>query len=555
MTPLPSTELTQTFTETGTGPQAAPVWVLTVIWHPDLQRVGEQAVLSPDLPLALNRYQPLFSPLQAAAGWAQPLLHASVSRASLTLMLGADGLTLTPEDERVRAEWQGRPLDGPRTVPLPAEGDSGVIQLGKRVLLCLHRTHQLPVTDNPLLLGVSSAMEGLRRQVARVAAATLPVLVRGESGTGKERVAQSLHRLSPRATGPWVTVNMATLSEGLAPAELFGATRGAYTGAQVARAGLWAQADGGSLFLDEIGDCPPAVQPMLLRVIESGEFRPLGAAQPVRSQARLIAATDRPLETSGFNLPLLRRLQTFTLFTPSLRSRREDLGVLARQAWQDTGAALDDLADMPTELARALCLHDWPGNVRQLEQAMRRLALDRAAGLWPSVEALLGEPLRLPPDTAASARVAWAPSLPAATAPRSTPAEDTTPGLPLDEAPATPRTRQSTAGIDRATLLQALDAHGWQLKEAAEALGVSRPSIYNLMARWLDTPPAESLTAGQLTPLLARPDITLAEMARELQVPREALRRRLRALGLPRPPDDAGGTADAEIDVDRDAME
>jgi two-component system nitrogen regulation response regulator GlnG len=137
----------------------------------------------------------------------------------------------------------------------------------------------------------------------------------------------------------------------------------------------------------------------------------------VRSQARLIAATDRPLETSGFNLPLLRRLQTFTLFTPSLRSRREDLGVLARQAWQDTGAALDDLADMPTELARALCLHDWPGNVRQLEQAMRRLALDRAAGLWPSVEALLGEPLRLPPDTAASARVAWAPSLPAAPPP------------------------------------------------------------------------------------------------------------------------------------------
>lgn len=545
MTPQPTTELTQTFTETGTGPQATPVWVLTVIWHPDLQRVGEQAVLSPDLPLALNRYQPLFSPLQAAAGQAQPLLHTSVSRASLTLVLGAHGLTLTPEDERVRAEWQGQALSGPRSVPLPAEGGSAVIQLGKRVLLCLHRTHQLPVTDNPLLLGVSSAMEGLRRQVARVAAATLPVLVRGESGTGKERVAQSLHRLSPWASGPWVTVNMATLSEGLAPAELFGANRGAYTGAQVARTGLWAQADGGSLFLDEIGDCPPTVQPMLLRVIESGEFRPLGAAQPRRSQARLIAATDRALESSGFNLPLLRRLQTFTLLTPSLRSRREDLGVLARQIWLDTGAALDDLAEMPTELARALCLHDWPGNVRQLEQAMRRLALDRAAGLWPSVEALLGEPLRLPaqrPSTTTS--VPWTPTPPVPTAQT----DDTEPGLPLAHAPAAPRTRQRTAGIDRAALLQALDAHGWQLKEAAEALGVSRPSIYNLMARWLDTPAAESLTAEQLAPLLARPDVTLAQLARQLQVPREALRRRLRALGLPRPPDsdaqaDDGGEA------------
>nr|WP_256490395.1 sigma 54-interacting transcriptional regulator [Ideonella oryzae] len=539
-----SPELTQTFTETGTGPQAAPAWVLTVIWHPDLQRMGEQAVLSPDTPLALNRYQPLFSPLQAAAGWAQPLLHASISRASLTLKLGGDSLTLSPEDERVRAEWQGQALTGPRTVPLPAEGDSAVIQLGKRVLLCLHRAHQLPVTDNPLLLGVSSAMEGLRRQVARVAAAALPVLVRGESGTGKERVAQSLHRLSPWAAGPWVTVNMATLSEGLAPAELFGAARGAYTGAQVARTGLWAQADGGSLFLDEIGDCPAAVQPMLLRVIESGEFRPLGATQPLRSRARLIAATDRPLETSGFNLPLLRRLQTFTLSTPSLRSRREDLGVLARQAWLDTGATPDDLAEMPTELARALCLHDWPGNVRQLEQAMRRLALDHAAGLWPSVEALLGEPLRLPPDPAPPHPTAMTPP-PAA--PVLAAADDTEPGLPPAEPLAAPRARQSTAGIDRTMLLQALDAHGWQLKEAAEALGVSRPSIYNLMARWLDTPPAESLAAEQLTPLLARPDATLAAMARQLQVPREALRRRLRALGLPRPPDDT--------DTDTDTME
>ena len=543
-----SPELTQTFTETGTGPQAAPVWMLTLLWHPDLRRIGEQAVLSPDTPLALNRYQPLFSPLQAAAGWAQPLLHASISRASLIVKLGGDGLTLSPEDERVRAEWQGQALTGPRTVPLPAEGDSAVIQLGKRVLLCLHRTHQLPVTDNPLLLGVSSAMEGLRRQVARVAAATLPVLVRGESGTGKERVAQSLHRLSPWSQGPWVTVNMATLSEGLAPAELFGAARGAYTGAQVSRTGLWAQADGGSLFLDEIGDCPTAVQPMLLRVIESGEFRPLGATQPLRSRARLIAATDRPLETSGFNLPLLRRLQTFTLHTPSLRSRREDLGVLARQAWLDTGATPDDLAEMPTELARALCLHDWPGNVRQLEQAMRRLALDHAAGLWPSVEALLGEPLRLPPDPAPPRPTAMAPP-PAA--PVLAAADDTEPDRPPAQALAAPRARQSTAGIDRATLLQALDTHGWQLKEAAEALGISRPSIYNLMARWLDTPPAESLAAEQLSPLLAHPDITLAAMARQLQVPREALRRRLRALGLPRPPDDAH----ADGPSDGDAME
>ncbi|MCA6218306.1 sigma-54-dependent Fis family transcriptional regulator [Ideonella sp. B7] len=533
MTPTPADDLTQTFTETVNERPQAPIWVLTLLWHPDLQRVGEQTPVPQPGTLALNRYGPVFAPLQPASAptetdWARPLLHASVSRASLQLTLGADGITLTPEDARVHAEVQGRLLAGPLTLPWDAATHGLVIQLGRRVLLCLHTTRALPVTADPQLLGVSSAMETLRRQVRRVAASPLPVLIRGESGTGKDLVAQALHRLGPRATGPWVTVNMATLSEGLAAAELFGATRGAYTGAQVARAGLWAQADGGSLFLDEIGDCPPSVQPMLLRVIESGEFRPVGAAKPLVSRARLIAATDRPLETSGFNLPLLRRLQTFTLATPALRHRREDLGVLARQAWLATGAALDSLAEAPTELVRALCLHDWPGNVRQLEQAMRRLALDHSAGLWPSVEGLLGEALRLPGGTTPAAPAA-APAAPTVTPPEA--------AAPAPEPPPA-RAWHSTAAIDRAALLQALDAQGWQLKDAAQALGISRPSIYNLMARLLDAPNPETLPPERLQALLAQPGVTLAEMARDLQVPREALRRRLRTLGLPRPPDE-----------------
>lgn len=548
---------TRSDAQTGVEQATDAVLLLTLVWHPELSRVGEQRVLAgPGGCERISRFEPAFARLSSEQG-ARPLLYGGVSRSALQLHPLADGgVILSREDERVRVEVNGLPLTQPVCLS-SAQLDAGaVLQLGSRVVLCLHRAQLLPRTAEPGLLGVSSAMERLRRQLRLVAPTALPVLVLGESGTGKELVAQAVHRHSPRGGAPFVAVNMATLNEGLAAAELFGAARGAYTGAQTARSGLWAEAEGGTLFLDEVGDTPALVQPMLLRVIETHEFRPVGAQRVTRCDVRLVAATDRVLDDERFNQPLLRRLQTFVLHTPTLRERREDLGVLALHYLEQQCQTQEWLAELPAALVRALCLHHWPGNVRQLAQAMRRLALCGPIRQWPTVEELLGEPLRLPPppdittpDASHRPPTGSEPPAPWHAAPRE-PAALHEPEVTSEAAHAVPvalvtppRVWRSTAGVSAETLFAALDAHGWQLKDAAQALGVSRASLYNLLARQPGLRPADHWQADELAALLAQPGVTLVALARQLRCPREALRRRLRSLGLPRPPDDSGPDA------------
>jgi two-component system nitrogen regulation response regulator GlnG len=499
------------------------VHLLTLVWHPAPSLIGCQALVPADgQTMRVNRFEPLFAD---GTSEATSLGHASISRASLELTVRPDGtVQISRGDPRLKVEVNGYPLDQPQ-MHSPADVALGIMLiLGGRVALCLHRSTLLPTPPVGHLLGPSDAMERLRRQLHLVASTEQPVLVLGETGTGKELVAQAVHRLSPRRDGPWVAVNMAALSDSMATAELFGSARGAYTGSVAARAGLWAEAEGGTLFLDEIGDTPDSVQPMLLRAIESGEFRPLGANRPVRSNVRLVAATDRALHEGQFNQPLLRRLESFVVRTPALRERRQDLGVLIRQALAGAAAAgsanADWLAEVPPPLIRALCLYHWPGNVRQLRHVVRRLALGGPARLWPTVEELFGAetPPRLPHSTAAK------PDNEGRLDESSTPAASV--------APTPPRVHRSTTGITEQALLEALDRHSWCLQEAAHALGVSRPSIYNLIERYPHIRKADEIERDDVLPLLSRPGATLSDLAIQLRTPREALRRRLRTLGL-----------------------
>jgi two-component system nitrogen regulation response regulator GlnG len=498
--------------------------VLTVVWHPDLDRAGEQQVL-PALgqTLQVNRFEPAWlSPLD---GQRRGLGHACVSRAPLSLQRLADGaVQVSVADARAKVELNGQPLDGVATLDATDLAAGAMLQLGGRVLLCLHQAQLLPTTADPALLGVSSAMERLRRQIQLVAPTDMPVLVLvlGETGTGKELVAQAVHRLSPRQHHALVAVNMAALSESLAGAELFGAQRGAYTGANTARRGLWAEANGSTLFLDEIGDTPASVQPMLLRAMETGEYRPLGGTQTQHADVRLVAATDRALDAEHFNQPLLRRLASFVLRTPPLRERREDLGVLARQALQRAGADMAWAGELPPALLRALALHDWPGNVRELGHAVQRLALCGPSGQWPRADELLG--LGGVPSAQAS-------SLASASADR---ASHTAP----PPAPSARTPYRATGEVRPDELMAALQAQGWRLKDAAAALGVSRPSLYNLMDRHPDIRRAESVDLAELAPLLDQAGLTLDGLVSQLRVPREALRRRLKQLGCAALPDD-----------------
>ena len=230
------------------------------------------------------------------------------------------------------------------------------------------------------LIGRAPSMQRLYRHVQRVAGTDATVLIRGESGTGKELAARALHTLSPRAEGPFVAVNCAAVPEALFESELFGAERGAYSGAGARRIGHFEAARGGTLFLDEIGELPAAVQPKLLRVLQDKRVTRVGSVEPFTVDVRIVAATNRDLaqdvEAGRFREDLFWRLDVVPVEMPPLRERREDLPQLiehfAERAARRHGRVRPRLS---SGVVRALLDHPWPGNVRELENSVERLVL------------------------------------------------------------------------------------------------------------------------------------------------------------------------------------
>ncbi|HZX81223.1 MAG TPA: sigma 54-interacting transcriptional regulator, partial [Lysobacter sp.] len=236
----------------------------------------------------------------------------------------------------------------------------------------------MPATDEALL-GAAPAMRELFRAIGRLAQAPLSVLVTGETGTGKELVARALHRESPRANRPFVAINTAAIPAELLESELFGHEAGAFTGAQRRHVGRFEQADGGTIFLDEIGDMPAALQTRLLRVLQQGEFFRVGGRELVRVDVRVIAATHQDLDArvagGQFRADLLHRLDVVRLRLPPLRERREDVALLAAHFLARAAARLGARAKrFDRDALDRLAAHAWPGNVRELENVCWRLA-------------------------------------------------------------------------------------------------------------------------------------------------------------------------------------
>jgi two-component system NtrC family response regulator len=285
----------------------------------------------------------------------------------------------------------------------------------------LHRIHQIQdrhrlLTENRELraalaerhrvegiIGESGAMQEVLSVVRRVAPSDATVLIRGESGTGKELIAKALHYASPRAAGALVKVNCAALAESLLEAELFGHEKGAFTGAVAARKGRFELADGGSLFLDEIGDLPPHLQVKLLRVLQEREFERVGSSRPIKVDVRLLAATHRNLEAlvreGRFRDDLYYRINVVTIALPPLRERREDLPMLVDhflRVFSDKNGK--SIRGLTREAREALLRYDYPGNVRELENLIERavvLTRDDVIGLTDlplTLEAQAAEP-------------------------------------------------------------------------------------------------------------------------------------------------------------------
>lgn len=235
----------------------------------------------------------------------------------------------------------------------------------------------------PGLIGRSAEMQKLAHCIRLVAPRKTTVLIEGPTGSGKELVAQAIHRLSPRANRPFIVLNCAAIPESLLEAELFGHTRGAFTGAVQARTGRMEAAHGGTLFLDEIGEMPPAVQAKVLRFLEAGELQRIGENEPMRVDVRVLAATHQPLlqrvDEGKFRGDLYFRLAVFPIQTPSLAERPGDIPELAMHFLEQLGQSGPSKTFEPAAIEK-LCGHGWPGNVRELAHVVERayiLAEDR----------------------------------------------------------------------------------------------------------------------------------------------------------------------------------
>jgi len=300
------------------------------------------------------------------------------------------------------------------------------------------------------ILGESQAIAAMRESISAVAAAQTTVLVSGETGTGKELVANAIHYEGARAAGELVKVNCAALSESLLESELFGHEKGAFTGAESARAGRFERADGGTLFLDEISEMGPHVQAKLLRVLQGEVFERVGGDKPLNPDVRVISATNRkPLEAvecGKLRSDLYYRLNAFPIEVPPLRSRREDIPLLARHFTEAYAAKMNKpVSAIAEDAIGALCAHDWPGNVRELENCIER------AVIVAREESLQKIDLPVPISGLAGA----------------TP----TAGLNLQE-------------LERETVLRALHVTGGNKVQAAAMLGIYPSSLYKKLRRF-----------------------------------------------------------------------
>ena len=260
------------------------------------------------------------------------------------------------------------------------------------------------LANTPEIIGEAPAMQEVFRAIGRLSHSNITVLINGESGTGKELVAHALHRHSPRATSPFIALNMAAIPKDLMESELFGHEKGAFTGAANQRRGRFEQADGGTLFLDEIGDMPADTQTRLLRVLADGEFYRVGGHTPVKVDVRIIAATHQNLETlvqgGKFREDLFHRLNVIRIHIPRLSDRREDIPTLARHFL--SRAALELAVEpklLKSETEDYLRNLPWPGNVRQLENTCRWITV-MASGREVHVDDLPPELLSQPQESA-----------------------------------------------------------------------------------------------------------------------------------------------------------
>ena len=297
------------------------------------------------------------------------------------------------------------------------------------------------------LIGRSAAMQQLFDMVSLVADSSATVLIQGESGTGKELLAKTIHALSNRKDQPFVVVDCGSLPETLLESELFGHVRGAFTGAVANKRGLFEEADGGTIFLDEIADTTPIFQAKLLRVLQEGEIKPVGGTKSIKINTRVISASNKDLTelvtAKTFRQDLYYRLAVLPLYLPALRERREDIPLLVQHFVAASCARhRQSVRQVDDKAMRALCDAPWPGNIRQLQHYIER-AVVTTTGPWLRCDDL------------------------------------ETHGLVTEDESLWSASRGAVAQAERARIIDALEKTGGNRLQAAKLLKISRASLYN----------------------------------------------------------------------------
>jgi two-component system nitrogen regulation response regulator NtrX len=313
------------------------------------------------------------------------------------------------------------------------------------------------------MVGKSAAMTALYTQIAKVAPTRTRVLITGESGTGKELIARALHRESTLRAKSFVKVNCAAIPPELIESELFGHERGAFTGASARKKGLFEMADGGTIFLDEVGDMIVSAQAKVLRVLQSGEFTRVGGEQTLKADVRVLAATNRDLQAAvaggQFREDLYFRLAVVPLRAPALRERADDIPLLCRsfveQICRENGLKVKTISPEALEILSA---YQWPGNVRELRNVIERLVIlsDEGIGVGDLPEEIVAEASRRP-----AVEVQAAVDLP-------TEAQN----LPL---------RDLRDLVERQYIRSKLDGNGWNISRTAQVLGIERTNLHKKM--------------------------------------------------------------------------
>jgi transcriptional regulator with GAF, ATPase, and Fis domain len=400
----------------------------------------------------------------------------SVSRKHAILRIGNAGIEIEPLTSRNGTHVGGRALREGERVALPV---GSVVELGMATLVVQRRStaieYQRFVMPTPrvqagvqksgpagAMVVADDAMKKLHALIELVAPTPMSVLILGETGTGKEVIANAIHRHGARAGQVLLRLNCAALAESILEAELFGYERGAFTGAVQAKPGLFESADGGTVFLDEVGEMPPATQAKLLRVLESGEVLRLGALRSKHIDVRFLSATNRDLQrevsAQRFRMDLFFRLNGFTLTVPPLRDRPKDAEALARhfarEASQTTNRGEVMLLDDAVEVLRA---HPWPGNIRELKSVIERATLFSKGGTLCADD--IRRSLVLIPSMAAAPSVFGPGALRASGS-----------------------LRESVDAFERQRIVEALEQVGGNQAKAAELLGMPRRTLTHRVA-------------------------------------------------------------------------